>query len=507
VIRDGALLIRGGILEQVGPTRRVENLAAARGAKEIDATGRIVLPGLVDSHTHLFYPPPGERGATEEGAAAAIRANSAWLLEARLEPYLEAMVRHGTTTVEVKTGCGPDIAVETKALRVLAGLRASGMDVTPTFLLRVPEDASEVEVARIVTDVAPRICGRSTARFADLYWDNQPARHGLYARYLQMAAANGLPFKVHADGPGCAGAVALAVGHRATSVDHLEHMSLEQTDLLANSRTVATLLPTRALYGAGSMAPARALIESGGGTGEQLQPASYAGVQYADGDGAGMRGDGTDARGGDFGGDDQLRARGGASGPDRLAGAGEGRGPGGAERRGLPRHGAVHRREPGTPDDEAGKVRIPRGRGGTRVAVRRRKELLCFFQFDDHHFDRLRPRVLISVPLETLRNRQPVSLARVPWVHFGSAVLIDHFHGSTRQRDDDPRMLVRVHGQRRVRRHYCLPDGHFLVFKLESPLRSALKRRTVLRSQCLAGRKEQSPNRKRRANRRVLHSI
>jgi imidazolonepropionase len=263
VIRDGALLIRGGILEEVGPSRRVENLAAARGATEIDATGRIVLPGLVDSHTHLFYPPPGERGATEEGAAAAIRASSAWLLETRLQPYLEAMMRHGTTTVEVKTGCGPDVALETKALRALAGLRVGGMDVTPTFLLRVPDGASDVEVARIVTEVAPRIYGRGMARFADLYWDNHAARHALYARYLQMAAASGLPFKVHAHGQGCAAAVALAVGHRATSVDHLEHMSLEQTELLANSPTVATLLPAPALFGEGCVAPARALIEGG----------------------------------------------------------------------------------------------------------------------------------------------------------------------------------------------------------------------------------------------------
>jgi len=263
VIPDGAVLIRGGLVEEVGPTRRVENLAAARGALEIDASGRVVLPGLVDSHTHLFYPPPGERGASDAGAAAAVRSSSAWLLQARLQGFLNAMVQHGTTTLEVKTGCGPDVGMETKALRVVSGLGWSAMDVMATFLLRVPEDAAEVEVARIVTEAAPRIYRRGTARFADIYWDNRPARHDLYARYLEMAVASGLAFKLHVEGPGCAAAMALAVGHRATSVDHLEHMSLEQTDLLANARTVATLLPAAALFGAGPVAPARALIESG----------------------------------------------------------------------------------------------------------------------------------------------------------------------------------------------------------------------------------------------------
>lgn len=263
VIRDGAVLIREGVLVEVGPTRRVENLAAARGATEIDATGRIVLPGLVDSHTHLFYPPPGERGAQEESAATAIRTSSAWLLEARLHGYLDAMVRHGTTTVEVKTGYGPDVAAETKALRVLAALGWSALDVVPTFLLRVPDETPELEVARIVMEVAPKIYRRGTARFADVYWGNQPGRHDLYTRYLKMAASSGLGFKLHADGPGCAAATALAVGHRATSVDHLEYLRPAQAELLANSRTVATLLPASAMFGAGPLAPGRALIENG----------------------------------------------------------------------------------------------------------------------------------------------------------------------------------------------------------------------------------------------------
>jgi len=263
LIRDGALLIRDGILVEVGPTRRVENLAAARDAEEINAAGRIVMPAFVDSHTHLFVPQAGDRSNRPEDAAAAIRTSSAWLLETRTRACLDAIVRHGAATVEVKTGCGPDVGAETKALRVLAGLDGAAADVVPTFLLRLPEDASEIEVARIVSEVAPRIYRRGRARFADLQWDNQAGHQDLYALYLQMALASGLPIKLHADAPGCAGAAVLALGHRATSVDHLEHITPEQTKLLANSRTVATLLPAASIYSGAPVAPARAMIESG----------------------------------------------------------------------------------------------------------------------------------------------------------------------------------------------------------------------------------------------------
>src|SRR3954447_12466435 len=145
MILDGALLIRDGLILEVGATRRVENLAAARGAAEINATGRVVMPGFVDSHTHLVYPPRGPRGADEESAARAMRTSSVHLLESRTRPYLDAMARHGTTTVESKTGCGPDEAAEVKALRVMAALRTGAVSLAPTFLLRIPHGASKAD--------------------------------------------------------------------------------------------------------------------------------------------------------------------------------------------------------------------------------------------------------------------------------------------------------------------------------------------------------------------------
>jgi imidazolonepropionase len=263
MITDGALLIRDGVVVEVGPSRRVENLAAARGAFEINATGRVVMPGFVDSHTHLVYPPRGPRGADEESAARAMRTSSATLLEARSRPYLDAMARHGTTTIEVKTGCGPDEPAEVKALRVIAALRSGPVDVVPTSLLRIPHGASDADVEQVVSEFSPRIQRRFLAEFADLWWDGHASRQDTYARYLRTAGALGMGLKVHADGPGCNMAMVLAIGHRAASVDHLEHVTEDGARLLSKARIVATLMPSAALAKWGPVAPARVLIAEG----------------------------------------------------------------------------------------------------------------------------------------------------------------------------------------------------------------------------------------------------
>jgi imidazolonepropionase len=263
IISDGALLIRDGLVAEAGLTRRVENLAAARGAKVIDAAGRVVMPGFVDSHTHLVYPPRADRADDRESAARAMRTWTAGWIEARTRPYLDAMVRHGTTTVEVKTGCGPDEAAEVKALKVIAALQGRPIDVVSTFLLRAPLGCSDEDVAQIVAEFPPRIERRGMAEFFDLWWDGEVSRQDVYARYLEGAAAFGLARKVHAEGPGCAVGLALAIGLRAMSIDHLEHITEDGLRLLGNARIVATVLPSMTFQGWGPIAPARRMLAEG----------------------------------------------------------------------------------------------------------------------------------------------------------------------------------------------------------------------------------------------------
>jgi len=268
IIHDGSLLIHDGIVEEVGTTRRVENLASARDAMEINAAGRVVLPGFVDCHTHLVFPPLGGIDADERNAARLICSNTHQRLEARARSHLDAMARHGTTTVEAKTGCGADESAEIKILRVLSALKRDPLDVVTTFLLRLPSNGSGEEARRLAfesvfTELLPKIRRRRLARFADLVWDSEGVSPECFARYLRLARGLGFACKIHAEQRSPAAAIATAVEHLVVSIDHLEHATAADTLPLCGSPTMVTLLPAVSFYNSGHHAPARALIDAG----------------------------------------------------------------------------------------------------------------------------------------------------------------------------------------------------------------------------------------------------
>jgi imidazolonepropionase len=262
------MLIEDGVIEQVGPTRRVENLAAARDADEISAAGRVVMPGFVDSHTHMVFPPPGICGHDLEGAVRTVCSSTGHRIRWRTDSYLAAMARHGTTTVEAKTGCGPEESAELKLLRVLGALKDTPLHVVATFLFRLPrsEEGGSVRnreaVDWVLGELLPKIRRRRFARFADVAWESDGALNETYSRFLTEASRMGFVCKVHAGHESTAEAIAAAVRHLAVSVDHLEHASAEEVKMLAESGTMATLLPLTSFPG-GRSAPARALIEAG----------------------------------------------------------------------------------------------------------------------------------------------------------------------------------------------------------------------------------------------------
>lgn len=259
-------MIRDGILVEVGPSRRVENLAQARDAIEINAAGRVVMPGFVDSHTHLAFPPAGIHAEDEAAAVRALHTVPGQRLELRTRAFLEAMARHGTTTVEVKTGCGPDEGAEAKLLRMLGALRREPLDVIPSFLFRLPPEVNGGSARAtdwVVAELLPKIRRRGVAQFADLAWDSDPALFPCFDRYLEGARRLGFECKIHAGGASLAAAIALAVQHHVVSIDHLEHATAQQVRQIAEAGIMTTLLPSAFLGGDGPVAPARALIDAG----------------------------------------------------------------------------------------------------------------------------------------------------------------------------------------------------------------------------------------------------
>src|SRR5271170_3537555 len=208
IIQDGAVLIADGLIREVGPSRRLENLALARGAEEIDASGRVVMPGFVDSHAHLAGGPARIcdhemrlGGATEEqiahagggplAAARAIHELSPRTLETLALRALEGAVRHGTTALEAKSGLGITDAGEVKILRVYAGLRELPVTLVPTFLAtRVPPECGE--------RLLPMLRRRRLAEFVEIRCEEGAFTPAQVCRYLTMARELGLGLKMSA---------------------------------------------------------------------------------------------------------------------------------------------------------------------------------------------------------------------------------------------------------------------------------------------------------------------
>jgi imidazolonepropionase len=252
LIQDGAVLIVDGLIREVGSSRRVENLALARQADQIDATGRVVMPGFVDSHMHIV----GEPGGVSPRA-----------LEKQALRTVEEAIRHGTTTLESKSGFGLTETGEIKILRVHQALQKQ-VSLVSTFLCTpaAPEyqERPDQYLEWVCSHMLPLVKRRKLAEFADIRCEEGAFRHDDARRYLTAAGDLGFGLKMHTGQRSNTGAIRRAVELGAASVDHAVDVSQEDAVLLAQSNTIATLLPGRNFYlGVEPYAPARMLIDSG----------------------------------------------------------------------------------------------------------------------------------------------------------------------------------------------------------------------------------------------------
>lgn len=288
LLTDSAVVTDNGRITAVGPREMMR--AAHPDAEVVDCGGRVLMPGLVDSHTHGIFGKPrheeqelraagvgymeiARRGGGIHSSVRDLRGRSEDELFALALPRLRRLAAHGTTTLEVKSGYGLTPDDELKSLRVIRRLQqALPIRLVPTFLgahevpleYRMAPRSREEYIALIVDEMLPRVAAEGLAEFADIFCEP-----GVYttdeARVILGAARqHGLKLKLHADELETAGAAELAAEIGATSADHLAAISDAGIKALAAAGTVATLLPGTMLFlGRPKQAPARALIDAG----------------------------------------------------------------------------------------------------------------------------------------------------------------------------------------------------------------------------------------------------
>ena len=294
LIMDGAVAVDAGQIVAVGSTADLSARYQAR--LMIDATGRVVCPGFVDPHTHVVY--AGERidefemriaGASYLEIMAAgggivstmkmTRRATIDQLVSETRPRLAAMLALGTTTVEIKSGYGLETATEIKMLQAIEALAREGhADLVPTFLgaHAIPpeyKDRSGAYVDLVVEEMLPQAAAwyrdswfvrRQRPFFNDVFCEANAFDLAQSRRILEAGHSLGLTPKIHAGEFSALGGVSLAVELGATSADHLDVMTPEETRQLAGSDTVGVLLPAVNFnLGSSHFADGRGLIDAG----------------------------------------------------------------------------------------------------------------------------------------------------------------------------------------------------------------------------------------------------
>jgi len=265
-VRDAAVVLEGDTIAWVGAA------ADAPAADErVDLGGRAVLPGWVDSHTHLVF--AGDRSDEFEhrmaghpyqagGIGTTVRATTGATdeeLRAALASRRAVARAHGTTWMEIKTGYGLDTAQELRLARLAAEVTD---DVTFLGAHLVPSGVdADAYVATVIGEMLDAV--RPFARWIDVFCEKGAFDVAQSRAVLEAGRAAGLGLRVHGNQLGESGGVALAVELGAASVDHCNHLSADDIAALAASRTVATLLPACDLSTREPFPPARELLDAG----------------------------------------------------------------------------------------------------------------------------------------------------------------------------------------------------------------------------------------------------
>ncbi|MGN7385724.1 imidazolonepropionase [Sporosarcina sp. SAFN-015] len=288
IIEDGSVWIENGVIAAIGATEELEREYGDRASEAdiIDATGRLVTPGLVDPHTHVAYGGSRERefemrleGATYMeimNAGGGIHATTRMTREATEDELVEQTLRrldsflkHGVTTVEGKSGYGLDLETELKQLRAMKRLNdIHPIDLVPTFMgaHAVPQEYKGNEdeyIDSIINDMLPVVAEEKLAVFNDVFCEVGVFTPEQSERILEAGKKFGLIPKIHADEIESYGGAELAAKVGAISAEHLLKASDEGIKQMAEAGVIACLLPATALYLREEAAKGRQMVDEG----------------------------------------------------------------------------------------------------------------------------------------------------------------------------------------------------------------------------------------------------
>ncbi|KQC03208.1 MAG: imidazolonepropionase [Candidatus Cloacimonas sp. SDB] len=285
IIDSGALAVLNGRIAAVGKSSEVCDQYKA--VKIIDASGKVVMPGFVDSHTHpVFsttrenefemrlqgrtYVDISERGGGIRSSIQGVRKSSEEELYQLSVKRIKRMISNGTTTLEAKSGYGLDLISEIKMLRVIKRLNDSlPIDIIPTFMgaHEFPDefkDNREEYIKILKEEMTPRIAELGLARYFDIFTEEHVYNIEQSRSILNNAKKYGFKLRMHADEIKPIGGAELAAEVGAVTADHLGAASDKGIEAMRIAGVIATLLPATIFsLGMNSYARARKMIDSG----------------------------------------------------------------------------------------------------------------------------------------------------------------------------------------------------------------------------------------------------
>jgi imidazolonepropionase len=285
IIEDGAVAAKDGRIVAVGTTREVLDMLE-KGFEVVDASGKLVTPGLIDPHVHLIF------GGSREDELETMAVKGVPYLEIkskgggmpttlrktgeaskeelirRTTHILDMMLVHGTTTIEAKSGYEMTFQGELRQMELIRDLgRIHPIDIIPTFMAQgIPteyEDKVDQLTDEIVKKWIPEVAKRRIAEYCDVFCEKGYFNVGQSRQILSAGRKHGMKLRIHADWLAHSGGAELGAELGVVSADHLIYTPPDEIDALVRRGTIGTFLPTTPFCYLGTYAKAREIINRG----------------------------------------------------------------------------------------------------------------------------------------------------------------------------------------------------------------------------------------------------